>query len=70
MGVFASAIWGGLYFAGLVFPEERSVFSYICFPPMGIADILTGLYLVRFAVKTQGSGDQLSQQASIAGKSL
>jgi Domain of unknown function (DUF4386) len=51
LGVFASAIWTALYFASLVFPEKRDVFQYICFPPMALADIITGFYLMLFGVK-------------------
>src|SRR5215813_3730221 len=45
LGVFASVIWIGLYLASLVFPEKRAVFQYICFPPMALADVITGFYL-------------------------
>lgn len=51
VGFFASAIWIGLYFAKLVFPEHRAVFLYICFPPMLVADVATGVWLMLFAVK-------------------
>jgi hypothetical protein len=53
LGLLASVIWVGLYFASLVFPEQRSVFQNICFPPMALADITTGFYLMLFAVKTE-----------------
>jgi Domain of unknown function (DUF4386) len=43
LGVAASAIWICLYFADLIFPEHHSQFQYICFPPMALADVLTGL---------------------------
>jgi len=51
LGLFASVIWIGMYFASLVFPEQRSAFLYICFPPMAAADVITGFYLMLFAVK-------------------
>ena len=51
VGLFASVIWIGLYFAKLVFPEHRAVFRYICFPPMLVADVATGFWLMVFAVK-------------------
>jgi hypothetical protein len=53
LGLFASVIWIGLYFASLVFPEQRSTFQNICFPPMALADVTTGFYLMLFAVKTE-----------------
>jgi len=51
LGLFASVVWIALYLASLVFPEHRAVFLYICFPPMALADLLTGLYLMLFAGK-------------------
>ena len=53
LGVFASAIWSGLYFANLLFPEQHGVFQDICLPPMALADVLTGFYLIRFGIRTQ-----------------
>lgn len=53
LGLSASVIWTGMYFANLVFPEHQALFRYICFPPMALADVATGLYLTLFAVKTQ-----------------
>ena len=55
LGLFASAIWIGLYLAKLVFPEHRAVFLYICFPPMLVADVATGFWLMLFAVKKPAS---------------
>ena len=57
LGLFASAIWTVLYLAGLIFPEPRAVFLYICFPPMGVAIIVTGFWLMLFAIKNQGGSD-------------
>ena len=54
VGLFASVIWIGLYFAKLVFPEHRAVFLYICFPPMLVAEVATGFRLMVFAVKKPG----------------
>jgi hypothetical protein len=54
VGLFASLIWIGLYFAKLIFPEHRAVFLYICGPPMLVADVATGLWLMVFAVKVPG----------------
>jgi hypothetical protein len=70
LGLLASVIWIGLYFASLVFPEQRSVFQYICFPPMAVADIITGFYLVLLEVKTEGHVDQSAQGAAIPGRTL
>jgi hypothetical protein len=52
LGIGASVIWAGLYLAKLVFPEQSAVFQYICFPPMVLADVATGFYLLLFSVKT------------------
>jgi hypothetical protein len=46
LGLVASVIWTGLYFASLVFPEHHALFQYICFPPMALAEIVTGFYLI------------------------
>lgn len=66
LGLLASAIWSIVYFANLVFPEQHALFQHICFPPMALAEVLTGFYLMLFAIKTEGRG-QLAQQASIPG---
>lgn len=50
LGVAASAIWTLLYFSGLIFPEHRPLFQYLCIPPMGLAEVVTGIYLILFAV--------------------
>jgi len=60
LGLAASVFWTILYFADLVFPERRGLFQSICVPPMALADILTGFYLVLFAVRT--GGNQTTQQ--------
>ena len=52
LGLVASVIWTCMYFATLVFPERHALFQYICFPPMALADVITGLYLMLFAVRT------------------
>jgi hypothetical protein len=51
LGLAASVIWTCLYFSNLVFPERHALFQSICFPPMALADVITGFYLVLFAVK-------------------
>ncbi len=67
LGVIASVIWTGLYFANLIFPEQHALFLYICFPPMALADVITGLYLILFAVKTEVGGNQPAHRAAITG---
>lgn len=46
LGLVASVIWTGLYFANFVFPERHALFQYICFPPMAVAEIITGFRLM------------------------
>jgi hypothetical protein len=53
LGLVASVIWTSLYFANLVFPEHHALFQYICFPPMALAEVVTGFYLMLFAVGTE-----------------
>jgi Domain of unknown function (DUF4386) len=59
LGCVASVLWTGLYFASLIFSEYHSFFQYICFPPMAVAEVVTGFYLMLFAVgkesKTQAA---------------
>lgn len=51
LGFAASVIWAVLYFANLIFPEQHRVFQYICFPPMAVADVTIGFYLLLSSVK-------------------
>jgi hypothetical protein len=67
LGLSASVLWTGLYFANLVFPEQHALFQYICLPPMGLADVITGFYLMLFAVKTGVHGNQPAHRATIPG---
>ncbi len=53
LGLVASVIWTVMYFAELVFPEHRAFLQYICFPPMLLAEVVTGVYLTFFAVGTK-----------------
>jgi len=53
LGLVASLIWTPLYFASLIFPEHHALFQYICFPPMALAEVVTGVYLLLFAVRTR-----------------
>jgi len=65
-GVCASAIWIALYFARLIFPELRAVFWSICFPPMGIAAVATGFWLMIFAVSKPRDSDPLGSSGDVA----
>jgi hypothetical protein len=53
LGFVASVIWTALYFASLVLPERHAVFQYICLPPMALSEVVTGFYLVLFAIRTE-----------------
>ncbi len=53
LGLLASVVWTGVYFANLVFPEHHALFQYICFPPMALAEVVTGIYLILFAAGTK-----------------
>jgi hypothetical protein len=57
--VCASAIWIVVYFARLIFPEQRAVFWLICFPLMAVALVITGVWLTLFTVKAKGGCDPL-----------
>jgi hypothetical protein len=50
LGIFASVIWTALYFASLIVPERHALLQYICFPPMALAEVVTGFNLMLFAV--------------------
>ena len=67
LGLAASVIWTCVYLANLVFPEQHTLFQYICFPPMALADVGTGFYLVLFAVRTGISSNHSGQRAAIPG---
>ena len=58
LGFFASAVWIALYFAGLIFRQLHELFQHIAFPPMGLADVITGFYLMLFAVRTKAPDHQ------------
>jgi hypothetical protein len=53
VGVAAAALWVAAYVATLVFPEHHERFLALCLPPMGLADLGTGVYLTLFAVKVE-----------------
>jgi Domain of unknown function (DUF4386) len=53
-GLLASAIWTTSYFANLIFPEHHAVFQDICFPPMVLAEVLTGFYLILITLRIEG----------------
>lgn len=60
LGLFASMVWIILYFANLMFPQNHELFQRISFPPMGLADLATGLYLMVFAVRDEDSHRRLA----------
>jgi hypothetical protein len=43
-------IWTALYFISLVFPERHALLQNICFPPMALAEVVTGFYLMLFEI--------------------
>ena len=51
VGLSAAAIWIGLYFASLIFPEQHTTFQYVCFPLMAVAEVTTGFYLMLFGLR-------------------
>jgi len=66
LGLFASVVWTALYFASLIFPEKRAVFLYMCFPPMGLAGVITGFWLMLFGIKNQGGDDPIRVSSEVA----
>jgi len=58
LGLFASVIWIGLYFANLIFPQYHQLFQRISFPPMGLADVITGFCLIVFAARAEAPDPQ------------
>jgi hypothetical protein len=52
LGVLASGTWAALYFANLMFPERHALFQQVYFPPMALALVLTGAYLMLFGIRT------------------
>ena len=59
LGLLASVVWVVLYFANLITPQYHELFQRISLPPMGLADLITGLYLMLFAVRA-GAQDHRS----------
>ncbi|HEY0785914.1 MAG TPA: DUF4386 domain-containing protein [Acidobacteriaceae bacterium] len=55
LGVIASVLWTSLYFARLIVPELHTWSQYLCFPPMALAEIATGVYLVSFRLSKKDS---------------
>lgn len=53
LGLAASVLFTGVYFVSMIFPEHRHLLQIICFPPMGVADVSTGVCLIRFATQTK-----------------
>jgi Domain of unknown function (DUF4386) len=66
LGLSASAIWTTVYFANLIFPERHALFLSICFPPMALADVATGFYLMLFAVKIKLPVSHTAEREEIA----
>lgn len=60
LGLFASVVWITLYFANLIFPQYHEWFQQVSFVPMGLADVITGIYLMVFAVKAGTPVHQLA----------
>jgi len=63
-GLIASLLWTGMYFASLIYPERRPVFQYVCFPPMALAEVATGIWLTFFPL---GRGIETATGAATAG---
>jgi hypothetical protein len=63
-GVFASVIVTAICFAGLTFPEHAATLQY-GWAPVAIAEIITGFWLMIFAVKTQAGSDQQSCRPAV-----
>jgi hypothetical protein len=42
-------IHNNVVYHGLVFPERHALLQYFCFPPMALAEVVTGFYLMLFA---------------------
>lgn len=58
-GVFASVVVSIMCFGTLIFPEHAGTLQY-GWAPMAIAEVVAGVWLMVFAVKTQGRSDQRS----------
>lgn len=58
LGLFASVVWIALYFANLIYPQYH--FQRVSVVPMGLADVITGIYLMVFAVKAGTPDHQLA----------
>jgi hypothetical protein len=65
LGLFASVTWTVLYLANLVFPERHAAFQYIGWPLIGATEVLTGFWLLLFAVKIRGRGDESAPREAI-----
>ena len=67
LGLAASVIWACLYFATLVFPEGHALFLRVCLPPMALAEVITGFYLVLFGIRAEVP-EQSTRPASAASR--
>lgn len=66
-GVFASVLVTIICFGNLIFPEYSGTFQY-GWLPMAVAEVVTGIWLMLFAVKTQAPGDpQAARPAVVRG---
>jgi len=63
-GVFASVIVTIICFGSLIFPEYAATLQY-GWVPLAIAELITGFWLMIFAVKTQAGSEQESAQRAI-----
>lgn len=65
-GVFASIVVTIICFGSLIFPEQTGTLQY-GWAPMAVAEGITGIWLMLFAVKTQAPGDpQAARPAVVA----
>jgi hypothetical protein len=63
-GVFASISVTITCFASLIFPEHAATLQY-GWAPIGLAELITGFWLMIFAVKTQVDTDRQSPQPEV-----
>lgn len=66
-GVFASVLVTVICFGSLIFPEHSGTFQY-GWLPMAVAEVVTGVWLMLFALKIQTPGDpQAARPAVVRG---
>lgn len=64
LGVFASVLVTILCFGSLIFPEHSGTLQY-GWLPMAVAEVVTGIWLMLFAVKTQAPGDPQAARLAV-----